>query len=103
MTGAILYSARKERLASPKYTMLLLAAVLMNVGVWAVEQGIDVNFEFLSVSYIVTEVMLILIYGMLRDYGIVQPGGAIRDWDVIDCCNDANVAMVFTGQRSFRH
>jgi phosphoribosylaminoimidazolecarboxamide formyltransferase/IMP cyclohydrolase len=34
---------------------------------------------------------------------IVQPGGAIRDWDVIDCCNDANVAMVFTAQRSFRH
>ncbi len=34
---------------------------------------------------------------------IVQPGGAIRDWDVIDCCNEANVAMVFTGQRSFRH
>jgi AICAR transformylase/IMP cyclohydrolase PurH len=27
----------------------------------------------------------------------------MRDWDVIDCCNDANVAMVFTGQRSFRH
>ena len=34
---------------------------------------------------------------------IVQPGGAIRDWDVIDGCNDAGVAMVFTGQRSFRH
>ena len=34
---------------------------------------------------------------------IVQPGGSIKDWDVIDCCNDANVAMVFTGQRSFRH
>ena len=34
---------------------------------------------------------------------IVQPGGAIRDWDVIDCCNEHNVAMVFTGQRSFKH
>lgn len=34
---------------------------------------------------------------------IIQPGGAIRDWDVIDCCNEAGVAMVFTGQRSFRH
>jgi phosphoribosylaminoimidazolecarboxamide formyltransferase/IMP cyclohydrolase len=34
---------------------------------------------------------------------IVQPGGAMRDWDVIDCCNEARVAMVFTGQRSFRH
>ena len=34
---------------------------------------------------------------------VVQPGGAIRDWDVIDCANDAGGAMVFTGQRSFRH
>jgi phosphoribosylaminoimidazolecarboxamide formyltransferase/IMP cyclohydrolase len=34
---------------------------------------------------------------------IVQPGGSLRDWDVIDCCNEAGVAMVFTGQRSFRH
>jgi len=34
---------------------------------------------------------------------IVQPGGSIRDWDIIDCCNDADVAMVFTGQRSFKH
>ena len=34
---------------------------------------------------------------------IVQPGGSMRDWDVIDCCNAANIAMVFTGQRSFKH
>lgn len=34
---------------------------------------------------------------------IVQPGGSIKDWDVIECCNEAGVAMVFTGQRSFRH
>ncbi len=34
---------------------------------------------------------------------IIQPGGAIRDWDVIDCCNEHGVTMAFTGQRSFRH
>ncbi len=34
---------------------------------------------------------------------IIQPGGAIRDWDVIDCCNEHHVAMMFTGQRSFKH
>lgn len=34
---------------------------------------------------------------------IVQPGGAIRDWDVIDACNEYDATMVFTGQRSFRH
>ena len=34
---------------------------------------------------------------------VVQPGGALRDWDVIDCCNEAGITMVFTGQRSFKH
>ena len=77
MVAIILHARKAQRLTSPKYTMLLMAAVLLNIGVWAVEQAIDINFEFLSISYIVTEVMLLLIYGMLRDYGIVQPGGTL--------------------------
>jgi len=35
--------------------------------------------------------------------GIVQPGGSLRDWEVIDACNESDVTMVFTGQRNFRH
>jgi DNA-binding CsgD family transcriptional regulator len=77
MTTVVLYAAGKKRLASPKYTALLLVAVLLNIGVWAVEQAVDVDFEFLSVSYIITEVILLLMHGMLRDYGIVQPNGAL--------------------------
>ncbi len=36
---------------------------------------------------------------------IAQPGGSIRDWEIIQAVNQAGpqVAMVFTGQRSFRH
>lgn len=34
---------------------------------------------------------------------VVQPGGSERDFESIDACNEANVAMVFTGQRSFKH
>ncbi len=34
---------------------------------------------------------------------VVQPGGSLRDYEVIEACNDRNVTMVFTGQRSFRH
>ncbi len=34
---------------------------------------------------------------------IIQPGGSERDWESIEACNEANVAMVFTGQRSFKH
>ena len=34
---------------------------------------------------------------------VVQPGGSVRDFEVIQACNEAKAAMVFTGQRSFRH
>ena len=34
---------------------------------------------------------------------VIQPGGSERDFEVIEACNEADVAMVFTGQRSFRH
>ena len=77
MVGIIWYAAQKHRLSSFKYTMLLLVAVLLNIGVWAVEQGFIEDFEYLSVSYIVTEVILLLLYSMLQDYGIVQPGGQV--------------------------
>ncbi len=34
---------------------------------------------------------------------IIQPGGSERDFESIDACNVADVAMVYTGQRSFKH
>ncbi|MEP7292267.1 MAG: bifunctional phosphoribosylaminoimidazolecarboxamide formyltransferase/IMP cyclohydrolase [Chloroflexota bacterium] len=34
---------------------------------------------------------------------IIQPGGSIRDAEVIEAANKANIAMVFTGVRHFRH
>lgn len=34
---------------------------------------------------------------------VIQPGGSIRDQDVIDAANEAGLAMVFTGMRHFRH
>ncbi len=34
---------------------------------------------------------------------IVQPGGSMRDWEVIEACNESDVTMVLTGQRAFKH
>ena len=71
------YAARTDRLHSPKYIAFLFVAVLLNVGVWLVEQAFVEEFEFLSVSYIVTAVLLLLIYNMLRDYGIITPEAGV--------------------------
>jgi phosphoribosylaminoimidazolecarboxamide formyltransferase/IMP cyclohydrolase len=34
---------------------------------------------------------------------IIQPGGSIRDYEVIEAVNEAGATMVFTGERSFKH
>ncbi len=34
---------------------------------------------------------------------IVQPGGSVRDPEVIAAADEHDVAMVFTGRRLFRH
>lgn len=43
---------------------------------------------------------------VLADAGVtavIQPGGSIRDEEVIEAANAHNIAMVFTGHRHFRH
>src|SRR5207253_11240772 len=34
---------------------------------------------------------------------VIQPGGSVKDNDVIKAADDAGLAMVFTGVRHFRH
>ncbi|MFC1784236.1 bifunctional phosphoribosylaminoimidazolecarboxamide formyltransferase/IMP cyclohydrolase [Candidatus Neomarinimicrobiota bacterium] len=34
---------------------------------------------------------------------IIQPGGSIRDQEVVQACNEHGIAMVFTGMRCFKH
>jgi phosphoribosylaminoimidazolecarboxamide formyltransferase/IMP cyclohydrolase len=34
---------------------------------------------------------------------IVQPGGSIRDVEVITAADERDIAMIFTGKRQFRH
>ncbi len=43
---------------------------------------------------------------MAADYGIkaiAQPGGSVKDPEVIDACNERGIAMVFTCERAFGH
>jgi len=34
---------------------------------------------------------------------VVQPGGSIRDDEVVAAADEAGIAMVLTGERQFRH
>ncbi|MGN0133804.1 MAG: response regulator transcription factor, partial [Anaerotignum sp.] len=68
----ILYSVWKKRIASFQHASLLLVVVLLNIAIWFVEQLIHWDFEFLSVSYIISELLMLILYSMLQEYEQLQ-------------------------------
>ena len=92
MLGMIFYAVKKKLLTSLKYTLFLLVAVLLNVGVWLVEQALAEEFEMLSVSYIVTALLLLLIYDMLYDYGIINADSRVLSVQMLTQLNTRRVS-----------
>lgn len=72
MIGLIIYAMSKKKIASYKHGGLLTVVVMLNILIWFVEQLVNWDFEFLSVSYIASELLLLLLYGMIQDYELVM-------------------------------
>lgn len=68
MVVCIIQSVRKKKIASQKYATLLAAIVFGNIAVWLVEKFIPWDFEFLAVSYLFSEIILLGLYWMMQDY-----------------------------------
>ncbi len=68
MIIAIFYSLKKKRVGSQKFAGLMLGVVFGNIGMWLVEKVITWNFEFLSVSYLMSELVFFFIFWLLEDY-----------------------------------
>ena len=68
MIVVIATSIKKSKGKAQKLIGLMMAVVVGNIGMWAVEKLITWNFEFLSVSYLMSEFVFFFIYWMLQDY-----------------------------------
>ncbi len=72
MVAVIVHTAVRKTVVSSKHTVFLAFVVIGNIAIWLVENMIHSSFEFLSISYIVTEGMILLLYSILQDYGITD-------------------------------
>lgn len=54
MVTGIVYATVKDRVESVAYAAILAVAVFINIGIWMLEQLVRIDFEFLSVSYIIS-------------------------------------------------
>ena len=68
MVVCIAQSVRQKSVASHRHATLMAAIVLGNLTVWLVEKFIPWDFEFLSVSYLFSELILLGLYWMMQDY-----------------------------------
>ena len=68
MIVAIILSIRKHKLGRPKFAGFIAGVVCGNILVWLFEKFIDWEFEFLAVTYILSELMLLMLYWMMQDY-----------------------------------
>jgi len=70
--AVIAYAARKQKFSSPILTIGLAIAVFFNMGVWLLEQLVEVDFELLSVSYILSELFMLFLYLMMQEKSAAQ-------------------------------
>ena len=68
MICIIVYAIIKKRITTGSHATILASAVLGNIAVWGIEQIIELPFEFLSISYIITELFLLMLFIMLQHY-----------------------------------
>ena len=67
MTFFIVANAVKRRITSLVHVIILLSAVLINIVVWLLEQLVSIDFEILSVSYVITELFLVAVCFLLQE------------------------------------
>lgn len=67
MLGTIVFAVLRRHRTVLRHVFLLLTVVFLNLAIWFVEQIIRADFEFLAVSYIVSELLLVLLYGLLQE------------------------------------
>ncbi len=61
------YATFKRKNSNTHHVIILIIAVTVNIGVWLIEQLVKIDFEILSVSYIISELFLLSLCFMLQD------------------------------------
>ena len=108
MLCVILRSIRKNKNGSTMLASLMLVVVFGNIGMWIVEKFIPLNFEFLSISYLMSEFVFFFVYILLQDYiriidlPTVQTMPAVETAPLIQTQAKSSVIFVDSKERADR-
>ena len=64
----VISALREKKIGNPKLAGFIAAIVCSNLIVWLFEKLVSWEYEFLSVTYIASELLLLVVYWMMQDY-----------------------------------
>ena len=67
MIATIVHATLKDKIDSLAYAVIIAIAVFVNLGVWMIEQLVEIDFEFLSISYIISECFLLGLHFLMAE------------------------------------
>ncbi len=78
MIAIITFSVIKKKIKSTLQAVILFTAVFINIGIWLLEQLIYIEFEILSLSYIVSELFLLSLNLLYKEHKKHQPTNEVQ-------------------------
>ena len=72
MVVIVLRGIIRKTIVSVSHSIVLVIAVFVNIGVWAIEQIFEIDFEMLAVSYIISELFLLGIHLVMSEMQILR-------------------------------
>ena len=67
MVAVIIRAQIKKTISSSHHAIILATAVFVNIGVWFIEQIVKIDFEVLSISYIISELFLLGVHMVMNE------------------------------------
>ncbi|MBQ8345949.1 MAG: hypothetical protein IJY42_06775, partial [Clostridia bacterium] len=67
MVAVIIRASVKKTIDTTSHAVILAIAVFVNIGVWFIEQLTSIDFEMLSISYIISELFLLGVHLVMNE------------------------------------
>ena len=67
MVAVILRASVKKTIDTTAHAIIIAIAVFVNIGVWLIEQLTSIDFEFLAISYIISELFLLGVHLVMNE------------------------------------
>ncbi len=68
MLAIIIRANIKKTIHTTVHAVIITIAVFVNIGVWLIEQFVSIDFEMLSVSYIISELFILGVHLVMNEY-----------------------------------